>query len=353
MRIVETDNDGDVIHGQDFVYTVFVNGKQALDTDSGHDMYKRGEGTVKISAPSLANVSVKVLAYRQSGSQTTPVYEKTFSVSVDGWQATSSVETITVDKEYDISVVVKDKNGNFVNNAQVILRHEDSAIADRKQSPLISNINNGTYSFKDLEYDRIGDVQVIVATMDYNSTVNHSSQLDEVRADFKDGIKVVGENVYKVTSDVSSLLVGLEQTLTLRVTESGDRIIPDAIDYYVDGTKQDTLGFTVEDTNNDGLADAIEIDITAEDTKPILLRVRSTSGAKMGEVSLTAVAPTLVAIGTPNITADIKSTITFKVVDPRTNTALTDNVQFVESVYIEDLEIKDTDGRSEERRVGK
>ena len=206
------------------------------------------------------------------------------------------------------------------------------------------NINNGTYSFKDLEYDRIGDVQVIVATMDYNSTVNHSSQLDEVRADFKDGIKVVGENVYKVTSDVSSLLVGLEQTLTLRVTESGDRIIPDAIDYYVDGTKQDTLGFTVEDTNNDGLADAIEIDITAEDTKPILLRVRSTSGAKMGEVSLTAVAPTLVAIGTPNITADIKSTITFKVVDPRTNTALTDNVQFVESVYIEDLEIKDTDG---------
>ena len=346
MRLVETDANGATVYGQDFVYTVLVNGKETKDTISGQDMVKRSTGTVKVSATGLTNVSVRVIAHRVVGTQHTQVYDRTFAVPVTGWQVTYNVTTLTVDQKANISFVVKDKDGNFVNNAQVLLRHEDSGIADRMQSPLISNINNGTYTFKDVSYNKVGSVQVIVATLDYSSSANHSTQLANVRADFIDGIQVVGAKVYTVTSNVSTLLVGQKQKVVLTVTESGSRLIPDAIDFYIDGIKQDALGFAVKDTNNDGLADAIELEMTASSTKPMLLRARTVNGSKMGEVALSAIAPTLVAVGNTNITANIKSTITFKIVDPRTNTALTNNVQFVQGSYIGTLDIKDVDGRT-------
>jgi hypothetical protein len=345
MRIVEADNDGVVVHGGTFAYTIYVNGTLAKDTNSGQNMEKRTSGRVEVTVSSLANISVRVIAHRVVGSTYTHVYERTFTVPVNGWQVTYSPQTLTVDKSANVSFVVRDKNGNPVNNAQVILRHEDSGQSERKLSPLFANIQNGTYNFTDVSYSKIGAVRVIVATLDYNSSVSHASQIAYVRADFAAGINVVGEKVYTVSSNASTLLVGKAQQLTLTVTEGGVKIIPDAIDYYVDGAKQGTLSRSVVDTNQDGLADAVTVWLTATNTKSIVLRARNASGSRMGEVAISAVAPKLVPTGSTFLTDSITTTVTFKVVDPRTNTTLTDTLELDKGLYIGAMDVRDGSGR--------
>lgn len=345
MRVVEMNTTTwEQVTTSNFVYTVMVNGVLAKVGDTSTNFEKQTSGSVKITTTSLANVSVRVIAHKVSGSTYTSAYDKTYTVPVSGWEVTYSPQSMTVNVPSTVSFVVRDKNGVFVNNAQVILRHEDSSQPMYTRSPLVANIVNGTYTFTNLTYTAIGAVRVTVATLDYNPALSHASQLDYVRADFTAGIDVAGAKVYTVTSNVSALLVGKQQAVLLNVKEGQTNIIPEAVDYYVDGVKQGSLSLTFVDTNNDGFADSVSVNVTAISTKPITLRARNASGTRMGEVTLTAVAPKLVKTGSVYLTDSIETNITFQIVDPRTNTPLTEGVGLDKGTYIATMSVKDDEG---------
>ena len=249
------------------------------------------------------------------------------NVAVEGWDVSYTVETMTVGEEYTITFVVKDEDGNFVNNAKVV-------VGATTVSPLNANIVNGTYTFEDLSYDAVGDVDIKVYTL-----------ADALRAEFDAGITVVGEKVYTVTSDVATVLLGKKQVVTLTVSDVDGAFIPEALTMYVDGAPS-TPGFTPVDTNNDGLADSIEVEVTATELEETFFRAHNEDKTKMGEVALGVVAPKLVATGNQSLTQNIETELTFKVIDPRDNSVLTEAVSFVPGIYVQSFATEDDQGRN-------
>ena len=319
IEIIEINAAGAVVTASEFVYTVYVNGEKVLDQE---------DGVVNYTATELETVSVRIVAQRLVDEEvTTTVYDNTFNVAVEGWDVSYTVETMTVGEEYTITFVVKDEDGNFVNNAKVV-------VGATTVSPLNANIVNGTYTFEDLSYDAVGDVDIKVYTL-----------ADALRAEFDAGITVVGEKVYTVTSDVATVLLGKKQVVTLTVSDVDGAFIPEALTMYVDGAPS-TPGFTPVDTNNDGLADSIEVEVTATELEETFFRAHNEDKTKMGEVALGVVAPKLVATGNQSLTQNIETELTFKVIDPRDNSVLTEAVSFVPGIYVQSFATEDDQGRN-------
>ena len=325
IEIIETNSAGGVVSDSVFVYTVYVNGEKVLNQNIG---------AVPYVAAGLETVAVRVVAQRKVGDAiTTTVYDNTFNVSVVGWNAAYTVKSMTVGQKSTVTFVITDKDGNLVNNANVVLTHP--TLGSKSVSPLTANIQNGTYQFVDLAYTAIGDVKVEVYTL---------GETPELRAEIAKGISVLGEKVYTVTSNVAEVLLGKKQVVTLTVSDVNGAFIPEALTMYVDGAAS-TPTFTPVDTDNDGLADSIKVEVTATSLKTTFFRAHTQDSKKMGEVTLGVVAPLLVAEGNLNLTENIETKLTFKVVDPRTNTVLTEEINFVPGTYVGSLGTKDDQGR--------
>lgn len=334
IELIETKADGTKDTAASFLYTVYVNGKLAKVGTTTDNFEKVTGGIVNVPATELATVAVQVIAHR-TGTNGAKVYDHTYNVPVTGWAVTYDVSKLTVGTKANVTFVVKDKDGNPVNNAEIILTHED-VTGTKRVSALTTNIQNGIYVFKDLEYAKVGTVEVLV------QVINDPAK---TRAIFEDGIVVVGEKVYTVSSNVGTLLQGKKQKVLLTVSNADGKFIPEALNLYVGGDKQTAPIMTAKDTDSDGLADAVEVELTLTSTKETILRASNASGTKMGEVVIAVVAPKLVATGNLNVTENIKTKLTFKVVDPRTDTALTNKVT-LSTNYSTTLYTNDTEDRN-------
>ena len=264
IRLVETNASGTIINENEFVYTVYVNGKLAKtyvapldEVTESVNAEKLESAIINIVTKDLDNVSVQVIVHRYEDSTVgSKVFDKTFTVPVTGWEVTYDVKTLTVGKAADVTFIIKDKDGNPVNNALITLS------GDKTMSASKANIQNGTYVFEDLKYTAVGGVDITVTVLGATS----------VRASYTAGIQVIGEEVYTVTTNTDTLLQGKTQKILLTVSDADGTFIPEALTLYVDGVDKGLVAFTAKDTDNDGLADAIEVNRNFTSTEETILR---------------------------------------------------------------------------------
>ena len=140
---------------------------------------------------------------------------------------------------------------------------------------------------------------------------------------------MVGQKVYQITSDTTTLLQGQAQKVRFHVGKSGQPLMPQSLEMQDKDGKITPLQFSLVTTS--GNHSTIDASITPAATGDVIIRARNFTGTECGEVKLKVVAPKLVLIDTQaaNLTENIKTTVRFKVVDPRDGSPIKSNIQLV------------------------
>ena len=274
---------------EDFVYDVYVDGKLQLDKKLG--------GTVVVNTAKLGSKTIKVVAFKTEkvNDKWVQVYQQTFDAKITGWDVTMDVTELTVNEAQTITLVVKDEDGNPINNATVeILESGIKAL-----SPANYNAQNGTYVFKDAKIAKPGAYDVKVSL---GNTLKASLKLN-----------VVGQKVYSVSADVDTLLQDKSEVVKLTIAKDGTAVIPQRVRLvYDDGTTAELSPTYL----GDGIT---RVDISAAKAGALIVRAENYDGTQCGEVNLDVVAPKLVLVDeeTTKVTENFKTKVSFKVIDPR------------------------------------
>ncbi len=290
----------------EFYYDVYVDGELKAE--------KQANATVGIAASQYGTKQIRVIAYKYtypSGSYTptyTLIHEQTFVAKVSGWRVEVNGGTLTVNEARDVTFVVKDENGVPINNATIQF--------DRyAHYPYSSNVQNGTYVFRDVKFSAAGPVTVVI------------KQGNEERARLT--LSVVGQKVYQITAGTTSLLQGQPQTVRFNISKGLQPLYPQALEMEDANGKITSLSFT--QVGSSGSYATIDATITPELVGDLIIRVKNYNGSECGEAKLKVVAPKIELLDTEaaNVTENIKTKLRFRVVDPRDNSAIRANVNLV------------------------
>ncbi|MGI6359246.1 MAG: copper amine oxidase N-terminal domain-containing protein [Bacillota bacterium] len=316
-------------------YVVTVDGKVALDqrtvglVDDPATPWNE-TNQVRVTATALGTKTIRLQAYEGA----TLVWDKTFTMTITGWDVSINTQQLTVSTAQDIVVVVKDEKGVAVNNAAVRLTFG----ADVKTiKPSTHNIQDGTYTFAGVKYATPG-----VATVEVFAKESDMTAVPPVAAKVTFDVNVLGHNVYSVTSATTGLLLGKATKVQLTVTENGVPFVPAVLKVQIGDGAASAQPFTAVDTNKDGVYDAIETTITPNNTKNITLRAESPTGNKRGDLVLPVKAAKLEVIKGENLTRDFTDMITFRIVNPFDGSVIKENVTLVEN-YVA-ITVKDANG---------
>jgi hypothetical protein len=253
--------------------------------------------------------------------------EKTFKqdVTIKGWNVEITPNKLTVGTEEDVTFTVTDEEGNPVNNA--IIKIGDTYLVNGNKS----NIVGGVYTYEDDDEDlftSVGDKEVIFYNIDKDGNEAPQVTLD-------DGIVVVGEEVYTVSSDMPILVNGFEDDVYITVLdEDGNVVYPTFERINISSTGKETSDGEVtpgsrKDIDEDGVKEAVKLVITPSPSQvEMIIRATTDSGKKMGEVKLEVQKPSVVMTGVETLTENFDKTVEFQVVDPRDNSVIDKEVYF-------------------------
>lgn len=306
----------------DFVYTVYIDGKPAQDLNTRQDFARLAVGRIAISADQLGTKTIKIVAHRladKHAPNAKSVFERTINAQVNGWDVSLNPAEITVNKAQAFTLTVKDDNGNPINNARIDIE------GYAPYTPGAANVQNGSYSFKDVTMTSVGPKSIEVY------------QGAQLMAQLQ--LNVVGQPVYHVTADVATLLQSQGEAVKLTVTRNGAPVTPSRVHWvYADGSFDTASPMPLEP----GLS---QVSIKAAQAGPLLVRVENADGTLCGETKLDVVAPQFVLLdpGAANLTNNFKTRVRFQVVDPRTQSVLTDNLEVVPS-YLSQVALYDSSG---------
>ncbi|QOR34250.1 hypothetical protein IMX26_12210 [Clostridium sp. 'deep sea'] len=293
-------------------------------TDSSFNIKPTKTGTVKFT--------VKVFGDEYANDDEANYTFATKEIEVKGWNIEVSPQTAMVDIETEFTVAITDENGNPVNNAVVKL--DFGSTTETAVDGTTENIVGGIYTF-DKEFTTVENVTVA------------AFKKDEVLAEvtLTDEIKVKGEEVYTVTSDIAVLVNGEEQEMYITVlNEEGNVVYPSFVREdvtLVDGKDDTQTGTnptvtTRKDLDGDGVKEAIKVKVTATaDQHTLILRATTDNGKKMGEIKLDVKKPQVVFTKGTKLTHNIDTELEFKVLDPRDNSVMNDTVE-LKAVYLAD-----------------
>ncbi|GAV24208.1 hypothetical protein ciss_01410 [Carboxydothermus islandicus] len=319
----------------DFTYPEYVG--SANLTVAGNDDLNIALSTNKTSVSNPRNYDLAGIT--QGGTLTLTVkakkgateYVKTATMSVDGYVVTPSVTSATYDTEFPIKFIVKDLNGNFINNAQVVVNSSSTAAfvykaSDGKYYPATSvivsaqntNINNGEYNatLKGVLVDKFGfEIKKLDGT---------------VMA--KVPFEVLGLNTLSVSADKASVVVGNSDNVVITIQENGSAVSNKQ--FNITSKFSDTSA-TVQNINSSYTTDAYGkftiqgLNINKVGT--LTLTVSTTDNKKLGTLTINAVAPKVyVDVPADNVLTDgFKETVAVRVYDPRNDKELTANIQLV------------------------
>ena len=317
-----------------------------------------------VSPTQTGMVEVTINVYDDSDMESGDlVHTFTRELAVEGWNITITPDVVDVDSEVDITITITDEDGNPINNAIITsdlseggMISEDEVIFDGTVTNVVGGVYVIEYDDEKLAFDRVGfyDLQFWTETQYENSedTDFSSSEtgfsFEDAEIDMNKAIEVVGLDVYNVTSDTAVLLEGFEEEIVVTPLDAdGDVIYPNmTVTYYdADGDELATDDFTGTrvDTNDDGIKESVEGDVTpVADAVKAVIRAESSDEKEYGEVELEVVKPQVVMTGTEIISECITADIEFTVIDPRDGSMLDNPVDFdYDSDYIYSL--KDAD----------
>jgi hypothetical protein len=235
----------------------------------------------------------------------------TLDVEIDGYTYTITPSEITVNTAADITVVVKDLDGNLVNNAIVTLSNgtDEDIVVDAADT----NINNGTYKFEDVEVTTVDNLEVIVEAQDGTVMVD-------------DVMTVNGEKAYNIELLTDKITAGVASEIELKVTDLDGEVVYglDAVDtIYVDGVSISDANIEFdEETEIYTLSDVVVVH--AEDVK---VEVKTTDDTEVGELPITVLLP-VVTVNPNPITYLYTEEVTITVTDPITGEGLDADLVF-------------------------
>lgn len=314
--VIHIGTNGAPVAAETKTFSVYIDGSQSQD--------KVAAGTsFNISASTLATKEVRIVTYFDG----TKKLDKTYSVAVTGWDVTYDVKTMTVNEKQNVVFTIKDKDGNPINNARIYIDGSSTPAIDLNKV----NIIDGTYTVKDLKFSNIGSKSVVVK--------NGSGT---TMASFTNGIVVLGNVVYDVTSDTEQVLLGAKETVSLTVSDGTTTIVPTNVWKQV-GTGAPTLVPSSDVKVSNG---KVQVTLTPTSTKKITLRPGNAAGDKIGETIIEVVSPKLVVLDDNTaVTENVKSVVKFQIVDPRDDTVL-DNDVTLNEINFTGLEVRTADGKS-------
>lgn len=281
-----------------FYYDVYVDGDLVVE--------KRATATFGVDVDGFGTKSIRVVAFKYTyPAGYTYVHERTFVAKVSGWNVTLSASTLTVNETRDLTFVIKDENGTPMNNATI-------RFGSYELNPYNYNAQNGTYVFKDVRFTTAGPVSVVIKQGDIEK-----AQLT---------LNVVGQKVYNITSGSNTLLQGHSQTVRFNISKDNQALMPQVLEMEDSKGKVTVVPFNVVSTS--GSYTAIDAVVKPELVGDLLIRAKNFTGTECGEVKLSVIAPKLVLVDTEaeNVTENIKTTVRFRVVDPRDNSTLESNI---------------------------
>ena len=253
----------------------------------------------------------------------------TRELAVEGWNVTVTPNVVDVDSEQDITVTITDEDGNPINNA-IISDDYSGLLFDGTTTNVVGGVYVIEYDDDAWPFDTVGTLPMAFYTEDgWDDT-----GIPEVT--LLDAIEVVGLEVYSVISGTSTLLEGFSEEIVITPLDAdGDVIYPtiDVTYYDADGDK---IGTTVEgvsqtrvDTNDDGVKESVEIDLTpVAGAASALVNASTDSDKYFGEVELEVVKPQIVMTGANTLTAFIETDFEFTVIDPRDGSLLDNDVDY-------------------------
>ena len=307
---------------KDFVYTIYLDGVLAQEGVSGNDFDKLESGTFAVPANGLGTKTISIVVHKLADKHkpdARPVFERTITAKVNGWDVTIYPAQITVNQAQDITLIVSDENGGEVNNAGIEIEGYST------YPPGTFNVRQGIYNFKEVMATAVGPKAVKV----YRG--------DQLMAELE--LDVVGQQVYKVATNVATLLQGHGEDVQLIVTRDDEAITPWFVKwFYADGSF-DTAYPT---HNSEGRS---KVNINARKAGPLTLRVENIDGTLCGETILQVIAPRLDLANptTPFLTNNLRSQVRFRIIDPRDNTVLTSDLE-VNPHYLSAIEVWDARG---------
>ena len=152
-------------------------------------------------------------------------------------------------------------------------------------------------------------------------------------------LEVVGQQVYKVQPDVTTLLQGKGEAVQLTVNRGGKEVTPWLVRWiYADGTSDSAYPTHLA-------AGVSTVNINAAKAGPLTIHVANVDGTLCGETTIEVVAPKLVLIDqeAANLTNNFKTQVRFQIVDPRNNSVLTENLSVVPN-HFSVVELHDANG---------
>lgn len=310
---------------QNFKYTVLVDGKattlKATDDDKGT------VGQITVTSTKLAERTIQVIAYAlEDGHYTKAVFNQAYTAKVDGWAVELDVTSLTAGKTQDLTLVVKDKDGLPVNNATIVI----DSTPTFGVNPSNYNAQNGTYVIKDVKINAVGKYDV---TVYLGETVPANA-----KATLK--LDVVGEKLYAVTSDIATLLQGKAEDVKVTITQDGVAVTPARVKLIDKDGNPTEFGFSLVE------AGVIKIKEAVATAGTYTLRIENFNGTVCGDTTIEVVAPKLVLIDeeVEFLTNNLKTTVKFKVVDPRDDSVIKDNITTVLGTYIPTAEFTSGSG---------
>jgi copper amine oxidase-like protein len=315
-------------------------------TDSDQDF------STALSISQTGELNITIRAYDDKDEA--PVATFTKDIIMTGWNIEITPNVVTVDTDEDITFIITDEEGKPVNNA-VIWANGEIIVNGNTH-----NIIAGTYVYEEDEkdlFEKVSDIK-----LEFKKSVLPEA---EAEVELKSGIEVVGEEVFALSSETSTLLNGQKETFYVSVLdENGDIVYPTftRIDVTASGkqSKADaseiTMSSTRKDLDGDGQKEAIKITVTPNKNQvAMILRATTEAGKKKGEIKLEVKAPQLVMTGANTLTENFKNKLEFQIVDPRDNSVIENNVYFVANkkqinftvATADKSEVQVTEGKSE------
>jgi copper amine oxidase-like protein len=273
-----------------------------------------------------------------------PSYTFTKEVKITGWNVEFSPKEVTVESEEDLVFTIVNHDGIAINNAMIYIDLNKDENPDSNELVIDSskvNVVGGTYNYDyskadNVFTDDVNDYDIIITDIGGNKKVT-----------LTDAFVVKGQEVFSVTSDLETLVNGVEDVVYISVlNEDNDIVYPSfkQYNYKADGTLIDSVEITPSSRKDiDGVSgnEACKFTITPDaEVAKMIIRATTDGGKKMGEVSIEVQKPQMVMTGAQTLTEDLYTNVEFQLVDPRDNSVLEEAVQ-VDSITYGALEVAD------------
>ncbi|QOR34118.1 hypothetical protein IMX26_11520 [Clostridium sp. 'deep sea'] len=281
-----------------------------------------------ITPETTGTLTLTIKAYKSADGDAVATFTKT--IEITGWNMQISTNSVLVGSENDVVFTITDENGEPVNNA--IIKSGSDTLVDGTTT----NIVGGVYTYEDDDkdlFDTVGMVPITVTNSASSTKISKTNAID-----------VIGEEIFTVTSDKDVLINGIEEKIYVTVLDQDGEIVYPSIERFdiaTDGTKTPNTAFEIgarKDLDGDGIKEAIAVTVEpTKDQESMIIRATTDAGKKMGQVTLDIQKPEVIMTGATKLTENFNRSFEFKVVDPRDDSVITDNITFVEaSDYIAD-----------------